>query len=347
MKCKEIQEKNNLQSYKKKQKLKEKGITLIALVVTIIILLILVGVTITFGSGENGLITKAKEARKAQIIGETKEAIGLEITEAYTEATLRREELEKKQVEDIVSKYGELQKDGDTIITKKDGYEISLKEIYSGVLSESGSYSAKLEQIEMLEKELEELKENYKILEEANSGNTEEMKKLQGQIDSLTTEKEKVEEELKTEKANSKKEKEELEKRVAELENENTTLKGTPRGRIDLGTGRSINVKAELEKLGYDSEVYKKLSRENFLIEIGISWTRGSSDKTGSGEFSYWSSGDNLSQTGGYSYTYDSETGILSVTLKDWIWTVSVGVSAMRVNSQGRVSLSCHSYLFV
>ena len=108
-----------LQNKKKVQKLEEKGITLIALVVTIIILLILAGVTIAFSSGENGLIGKAREARKAQIIGETKEAIGLEITEAYTEAVIRGEGLEKKQVEDIVNKYGELQEDGDTIITKK------------------------------------------------------------------------------------------------------------------------------------------------------------------------------------------------------------------------------------
>ena len=139
------------------EKLNEKGITLIALVVTIIILLILVGVTIAFSSGENGLIGKAKEARKAQIIGKTKEAIGLEITEAYTEAVIRKEGLEEQQVKDIISKYGELQDDEDTIITKRGGYEISLKEIYNGALSDSGSYSAKVEQIEMLEKKLEEL----------------------------------------------------------------------------------------------------------------------------------------------------------------------------------------------
>ena len=160
-------------------------------------MLILVGVTLTFALGENGIIGVAKKARKEQVIAETKEAIGLEITEAYTEAVIRKEGLEKQQVEDIVSKYGELQEDGDTIITKKDGYEISLKEIYYGALSESGSYSAKVEQIEMLEKELEGLKEKYKILEEANSGNTEEMNKLQDQIKNLTTEKNNLEEEVK------------------------------------------------------------------------------------------------------------------------------------------------------
>ena len=235
MKVKEIQEKENVKlqlKNNKKQKLKEKGITLIALVVTIIILLILVGVTLTFALGENGIIGVAKKARKDQVIAETKEAIGLEITEAYTEAVIRKEGLEEQQVNDIVSKYGELQEDGDTIITKKDGYEISLKEIYSGVLSESGSYGAKVEQIEMLEKELEDLKEEYKTLEEMNSGNTEKMNKLQDQIKNLTNEKTELEKELEEERTrledelnkeqtkNStlQTEKAELEEKVKELE---------------------------------------------------------------------------------------------------------------------------------
>ena len=45
-----------------KQKIKEKGITLVALVVTIIVLLILAGVTITSLLGDNGIIKKAQEA---------------------------------------------------------------------------------------------------------------------------------------------------------------------------------------------------------------------------------------------------------------------------------------------
>ena len=42
----------------------EKGITLIALVITIIILLILAGVTIAALSGDNGILTRAKEAKE-------------------------------------------------------------------------------------------------------------------------------------------------------------------------------------------------------------------------------------------------------------------------------------------
>ena len=44
-------------------KKKAKGITLVALVVTIVVLLILAGVSLNLLLGENGLITKAKDAR--------------------------------------------------------------------------------------------------------------------------------------------------------------------------------------------------------------------------------------------------------------------------------------------
>ena len=43
---------------------KNKGITLIALVITIIILLILASITVATLTGDNGIITKAIEARE-------------------------------------------------------------------------------------------------------------------------------------------------------------------------------------------------------------------------------------------------------------------------------------------
>ena len=46
-----------------KQKNNKAGITLIALIVTIIVLLILAGVSINLLLGDNGIITKAKEAK--------------------------------------------------------------------------------------------------------------------------------------------------------------------------------------------------------------------------------------------------------------------------------------------
>ena len=66
----------------KKNKLKTsiKGITLIALVVTIVVLLILAGVSISMLTGENGIITQAKEAKDQTIISDEKESISI----AYT-----------------------------------------------------------------------------------------------------------------------------------------------------------------------------------------------------------------------------------------------------------------------
>ena len=54
-----------------------KGITLIALVITIIVLLILAGVTIATLMGDNGILTKATEAKEEQADGTVKEAIAL------------------------------------------------------------------------------------------------------------------------------------------------------------------------------------------------------------------------------------------------------------------------------
>lgn len=61
--------------------MKEKGITLISLVVTIIVLIILSGVSISMLIGENGVITKAKEAKSKMEIETLVEAIKLKVVE--------------------------------------------------------------------------------------------------------------------------------------------------------------------------------------------------------------------------------------------------------------------------
>ena len=61
----------------KKLRFNQKGITLIALVITIIVLLILVAVSIATLTGENGILTRATDAKEQTEIAEEKEAIGL------------------------------------------------------------------------------------------------------------------------------------------------------------------------------------------------------------------------------------------------------------------------------
>lgn len=69
----------------------ESGITLIALVITIIILLILATVSIAMLTGDNGILSVAREAQSQTIQGEEKEQIGLAynaaVTLKYAEAT--------------------------------------------------------------------------------------------------------------------------------------------------------------------------------------------------------------------------------------------------------------------
>ena len=110
---------------------KEKGITLVSLVVTIIVLILLAGVSVHLVLGNTGIITKAQEAKKKQIISEAKDNIGMEIVSAQIEATETENQLNKQDIETIIAKYGQLQEDGDTIILKDSNYQISLLEIYT------------------------------------------------------------------------------------------------------------------------------------------------------------------------------------------------------------------------
>ena len=80
----------------KEIRLKENGITLVALVVTIIILLILSGIAISNLLGENGLINQAKLGKEKYAISEAKEKIELEITNLQVEQQSKGEALTKE-----------------------------------------------------------------------------------------------------------------------------------------------------------------------------------------------------------------------------------------------------------
>ena len=69
----------NFKKITKKQKLQERGITLIALVVTIVILLILSGVTLNIALSDNGLFSKTKEAVEKYENSSETDALGLSI----------------------------------------------------------------------------------------------------------------------------------------------------------------------------------------------------------------------------------------------------------------------------
>ena len=87
MKGNKIQEKDKinlqLKNMKKVKKLKEQGITLIALVVTIILLLILAGVTISQIAGSNGLFQRTRQAVEKYKNAAEEEQIQIGMLEQY------------------------------------------------------------------------------------------------------------------------------------------------------------------------------------------------------------------------------------------------------------------------
>ena len=87
----------------KKINMKEKGITLIALVITIIVLLILAGVTIATLMGDNGILTKATEARDKTKTAEEEEKVRLAVAGALAEDN--GDDIRQESLEDELANY--------------------------------------------------------------------------------------------------------------------------------------------------------------------------------------------------------------------------------------------------
>ena len=86
----------------------EQGITLIALVITIIVLLILVGVSITMLTGENGILTQAKNASKRTEEATLEEKIKLLATETIINEQIGKSgEMTAQELEDKLNEQGE------------------------------------------------------------------------------------------------------------------------------------------------------------------------------------------------------------------------------------------------
>ena len=117
---------------KQKLKMKNRGITLIALVITIIILLILAAVTIAALSGDNGILSNAARAKQETERAEILEQIRLDI---YGEmADNEGTDPTEADIERIADNYGDIS--GSTfadkiLTTEKGSYEIKLSDIWT------------------------------------------------------------------------------------------------------------------------------------------------------------------------------------------------------------------------
>ncbi len=110
---------------------KTNGITLVALVITIVILLILAGITLNSVTGENGLISKAKDAKKETEIASIKEEIQMDLIKKQKE----ERNLTDEMVIEILEKYGVLsegEKLSDRTLKTKENYEIKVADVWNG-----------------------------------------------------------------------------------------------------------------------------------------------------------------------------------------------------------------------
>ena len=104
-----------------------KGITLVSLVITIILLLILAGITIA-SITSTGLFEKTKEAREESEKASIIENIKLEIMAKQSE---NQGNIKANEVGEILSKYGNISSDNNTLVIKNKKYEIPISSIIS------------------------------------------------------------------------------------------------------------------------------------------------------------------------------------------------------------------------
>ena len=104
------------------------GITMVALAVTIVVLLILAGVSISTLVGENGVVDNAKKIQNDTYYQIARE----EVSQLVLEHKLRKrdETLEEFLTSKVPARIdGVTRKNDNTLIVKKNGYEIEVEEV--------------------------------------------------------------------------------------------------------------------------------------------------------------------------------------------------------------------------
>ncbi len=132
---------------------KNKGITLIALVITIIVLLILAGVSIATLTGENGILTKATEAKEKNNLANLKdmvqtEMLGYQLENNGGNVTIEQYRIVLNKYFEKVPEASELEeslKNPDYSLKAKEeygGYDVKIADIYQGAIKEKNIETA-------------------------------------------------------------------------------------------------------------------------------------------------------------------------------------------------------------
>ena len=136
-----------------KRKINNNGITLIALVITIIVLLILAGVSIATLTGENGILTRASDAKEETGQATAKEKVEVEVLGSYdNNGNISIEKL-NENLENVTGLTSELpieflpatvEVDGYTVIIRKDGSVVISEWIQTGYEITNGKITVKV-----------------------------------------------------------------------------------------------------------------------------------------------------------------------------------------------------------
>ena len=131
-----------------KNKYSNAGITLITLVITVIVLLILASITIATLNGENGILTKASEAKIKTAIGNIKENLSLEQNERVID---NKEDLSPEVLlsEKKVKRILQLKEDGNYYM-----YYIIKNEAYDGMQGLGNGTASMLKDVFLIDDEL-------------------------------------------------------------------------------------------------------------------------------------------------------------------------------------------------
>ena len=118
---------------------KNNGITLIALVITIIVLLILAGVSIVILTGDNGILTKASEAKERTRQANAEEQVEIAVTGSIgTDGLINNRDLKNNLdvIENITGVPDEITDSHFPLTVNVDGYDVTIKKDGSVMLGE-------------------------------------------------------------------------------------------------------------------------------------------------------------------------------------------------------------------
>ena len=142
---------------------KERGITIVALVITIIVLIILAGISINTLIGENGIMTKAKQAKQNIILAGEAEALQLNQLyyelETGGELTEDEESAKKDEIIALLQKQvEELQNQVKTLTTENEDLKQQIADLTTQIGTLQTEIEALKEQISQKDIEIEDLK---------------------------------------------------------------------------------------------------------------------------------------------------------------------------------------------